>query len=246
MRIFCFVVLTASAAGAMAQDAVVPAEDQPPAIKEASRMGVALGAAQRCGMSDEDVDTMTKLGFARLQMMAKDKDLYTKAAAVMLDSQRYGSTEMTPPAGGCAVILPVASGILGNLTYIVARAEPDVPDLHRASPLENFAAWSGQLAVMASHCDAQNYVVDKALGLARQYIAKESKDERVQERADAELSGAMLRTELEQSADKTKCESILTNFGTFFGNLDARLQPATTKSPRRPAEEATGAQRNDK
>ena len=99
---------------------------------------------------------------------------------------------------------------------------------------------------MASHCDAQNYVVDKALGLARQYIAKESKDERVQERANAELSGAMLRTELEQSADKTKCESILTNFGTFFGNLDARLQPATTKSPRRPAEEAAGAQRNDK
>jgi hypothetical protein len=224
MRIIYLALLAAVGSRVVADDPIVPAEDQPPAIKEASRMGVALGAAQRCGMSGDDVDTMTKLGFARLQMMAKDKELYAKAAAVMLDSQRYGSTEMPPPAGGCAVILPIASGILGNLTYIVARAEPDVPDLHRKSPLDNFAAWSGQLAVMASHCGAQNYVVDKAIALSRKYIAKESKNDRAQARADAELSEGMLQAELEQLGNKTKCESILTNFGTFFGNLDARLQ----------------------
>lgn len=203
---------------------VTPSEAPPPVIQEASRLGVALGAAQRCGMTAADADSMMKLGFARLQMLAKDKELYAKAAALMLESQRYGATEMKQPPGGCSTILPVASGILGNLTYLVARADLDVPDLRRSSPLENFAAWSGQLAVMASHCGAQDELVNKSVDLSRQYIAKHAKDERGRTKAEAELSEVMLQAELENWGDKEKCVEILTSFGSFFGNLDSRLQ----------------------
>ena len=226
MRILSLMLLMLLSANVKADDPdrSPSADEQLPAIKEASRIGVGLGAAQRCGLSPQDADTMMKLGFARVQMVAKDKDVYAKAAAVLLQSQQYGSSEMKPPPGGCAVILPVASGIFGNLTYIVARADPDVPDLHRSSPLENLAAWSGQLAVMASHCEAQDDVVNKAVGFARQYLAKQTKDTRIQTRADTELSEAMLQTELTDKANKEQCLSVLITFGTFFGNLDARLQ----------------------
>ena len=218
--------LMAVSASALADDppAPTPVEQQPIAVQEASRIGVALGAAQRCGMGAQDADAMMKLGFARLQMLAKDKELYAQAASVMLQSQRYGSTEMTQPEGGCAVILPVASGILGNLTYIVARADLEVPELRRDSPLENFAAWAGQLAVMASHCGTRDELVNKSVGLSRQYITKQGKDERGRTMADAELSTMMLQAELENWGDKAKCPEILTTFGTFFGNLDSRLQ----------------------
>jgi hypothetical protein len=103
----------------------------------------------------------------------------------------------------------VASGILGNLTYIVARADLDVPDLHRSSPLENFAVWSGQLAVMASHCGAQDELVNKSVDLSRQYIAKQAKDERSKSKAEADLSEVMLQAELENWGDKEKCVEIL-------------------------------------
>jgi hypothetical protein len=226
MRLLRLVPFLLVSVTALADDTTpaIPAEPMPPVIQEASRLGVALGAAQRCGMTAADADSMMKLGFARLQMLAKDKELYAKAAAVMMESQRYGSTEMQQPPGGCATILPVASGILGNLSYIVARADLDVPDLHRSSPLENFAVWSGQLAVMASHCGAQDELVNKAIDLSRQYIAKQAKDERGKAKAEAELSEVMLQAELENWGDKEKCTEILTSFGSFFGNLDSRLQ----------------------
>ena len=223
IRLLLFMAVSASA---LADDppAEPPVEQQPIAVQEASRIGVALGAAQRCGMGAQDGDAMMKLGFARLQMLAKDKDLYAKAAGVLLESQRYGSTEMTQPEGGCSVILPIASGILGNLTYIVARADLEVPELHRDSPLENFAAWAGQLAVMASHCGTRDELVNKSVDLSRQYIAKQAKDERGKSKADAEFSTMMLQAELENWGDKDKCPEILTTFGTFFGNLDSRMQ----------------------
>lgn len=200
------------------------AEQQPAAIQEAARIGVAMGAAQRCGFSAEDVDAMTKLGFARLQLLAKDQELYSRAAAVMLQSQSYGSTELQQPQGGCSVVLPTAAGILGNLTYLVARAELEVPDLRRESPLQNFAAWSAELAVMASHCGVRDELVNKATSLAQQYIAANGKDERDRSMAEAELSEMMLRAQLENWGDQTKCAEILTRFGTFYGNLDARLR----------------------
>jgi hypothetical protein len=226
MRLACLVVLLTVSPSALADDSDVapPAEPQPAVIQEASRIGVALGAAQRCGMAAADADSMMKLGFARLQLLARDKELYARAAGVMLESQRYGATEMTQPEGGCAVILPIASGILGNLTYIVARADLEVPDLRRNSPLENFAAWSGQLAVMASHCGARDELVNKAVGLSRQYITKQGKEERTRAMAESELSQIMLQAELENWGDKDKCAEILTTFGSFFGNLDSRLQ----------------------
>jgi hypothetical protein len=226
MRLVRFASVLLVSATALADDTnvVTPAEPPPPVIQEASRLGVALGAAQRCGMTADDAESMLKLGFARLQMLAKDKELYAKAAALMLESQRYGATEMKQPPGGCSTILPVASGILGNLTYLVARADLDVPDLRRSSPLENFAVWSGQLAVMASHCGAQDELVNKSVDLSRQYIAKQAKDERGRTKAEAQLSEVMLQAELENWGDKDKCVQILTNFGSFFGNLDSRLQ----------------------
>jgi hypothetical protein len=228
MRAVPMVWLAAFAASASADEPMAPPsiEEQPPAIQQASRVGVALGAAQRCGLAAADAETMMKLGFAHLQMLAKDKDLYAQAAQVMVESQRYGATDMPQPAGGCQSILPIAAGILGNLTYIVARAEPDVPDLHRSSPLENFAAWAGQLAVMGSHCGAPNSIVNHGVDLARQYMSKAPGDARVHERADAELSAVMLQAELENWGDQAKCTEILTNFGSFFGNLDSRLQEA--------------------
>jgi hypothetical protein len=226
MRLLVLALFLLPSASALTDDTnvVAPAEPMPPVIQEASRLGVALGAAQRCGMTATDADSMLKLGFARLQMLAKDKELYSKAAGVMLESQRYGATEMQQPPGGCSTILPVASGILGNLTYIVARADLEVPDLHRSSPLENFAVWSGQLAVMASHCGAQDELVNKSIDLSRQYIARQAKDERSKSKAEADLSEVMLQAELENWGDKEKCTEILTSFGSFFGNLDSRLQ----------------------
>ena len=167
---------------------------------------------------------MAKLGLAHLQLKAKDRELYGQAARVMLEGQRYGATEMPQPKGGCQEILPTTSGILGNLTYIIARADPDVPNLNRPSPLENFAVWSGQLAVMASHCGARDEVVDRGVELSRKYLEQQAKDERTRSRADAELSEAMLQAELEGWGDQTQCVKILVTFGTFFGNLDARLQ----------------------
>src|SRR5574341_2390710 len=59
-----------------------PPADQPPAIQEASRIGVALGAAQRCGMGAQEVNAMTMLGFARLRLLAKDDALYNQAASI--------------------------------------------------------------------------------------------------------------------------------------------------------------------
>ncbi len=226
MRLVRFASVLLVSATALADDTnvVTPAEPPPPVIQEASRLGVALGAAQRCGMTADDAESMLKLGFARLQMLAKDKELYAKAAALMLESQRYGATEMKQPPGGCTTILPLPSGILGTHTYLVARADLDVPDLRRSSPLENFAVWSGQLAVMASHCGAQDELVNKSVDLSRQYIAKQAKDERGRTKAEAQLSEVMLQAELENWGDKDKCVQILTNFGSFFGNLDSRLQ----------------------
>lgn len=226
MRLICLASLLLSTLIARAEDTPVTPPEEPlaPAMQEASRLGVALGAAQRCGMSAEDADSMMKLGFARLQMLAKDKELYAKSAAAMLEAQHYGSTEMQQPPGGCAAILPVASGMLGNLMYIVARADPDVPDLRRETPLQNFAVWSGQLAVMASHCGAQDELVNKGVDLARQYIATEAKDDRTRTKAESDLSEVMLQAELENWGDKEKCTEILTKFGIFFGNLDSRMQ----------------------
>ncbi|HTT37260.1 MAG TPA: hypothetical protein VMH32_06280 [Burkholderiales bacterium] len=225
MRLISLVIVSLIAHAAWAEEPP-PAgvEGQPPAIREATRIGVALGAGQRCGMSAEDVDMMAKLALAHLQLMAKNRELYGQAAKVMLEGQRYGAAEMPQPEGGCKEILPMASGILGNLTYIVARADLDVPNLNRASPLENFAAWSGQLAVMASHCGARDEIVDRGVELSRMYLDREAKDERTRSRADAELSQAMLEAELGGWGDQSQCVKILTTFGTFFGNLDARLQ----------------------
>ena len=226
MQLGCFASLLLLALTALAEDTPVEPKPEPPsaAVQEASRVGVALGAAQRCGMAPADADAMMKLGFARLQMLAKDKELYAKSAAMMLEAQHYGSTDMPLPPGGCPTILPVASGIYGNLTYIVARADLDVPDLHRDSALQNFAVWSGQLAVMASHCGAQDEVVNKGVDLARQHIAKQARDERDRTKAESDLSEVMLQAELENWGEKDKCTDILTRFGSFFGNLDSRLQ----------------------
>jgi hypothetical protein len=226
MQLVCFASLLLLPLTALAEGTPVEPKPEPPspAVQEASRVGVALGAAQRCGMAAADADAMMKLGFARLQMLAKDKELYAKSAAMMLEAQQYGSTDMPLPPGGCPTILPVASGIYGNLTYIVARADLDVPDLHRDSPLQNFAVWSGQLSVMASHCGAQDQVVNKGIDLARQYIAKHGTDERDRTKAESDLSEVMLQAELENWGDKDKCTEILTRFGSFFGNLDSRLQ----------------------
>ena len=142
----------------------------------------------------------------------------------MEKSEHYGATEMQQPAGGCAALLMVTSGLLGKLTYVVAHADLEVPDLRRGSPLENFAAWAGQLAVMASHCGARDQLVNKATALSAKYIAKEAPSQRIRVRAEAELSEMMLQAELEDWGDRDKCKEILTTFGSFFGNLDSRLQ----------------------
>lgn len=201
-----------------------PPADRPPAIQEATRIGIALGAAQRCGMEARELDAMTQLGFARLRLLARDDALYGQATSVLLQGQRYGAAEMRPPPGGCRVVLPVVSGILGNLMFLITRADPDVPDLKRDTPLENFAAWSGQLAVMASNCGAQDLVVNKGVDLARRYIERGARQLREKEVAEAELSRMMLQAVLERWGDQTQCVKILTEFGMFFGNLDARLQ----------------------
>jgi hypothetical protein len=207
------------------EPAVAPKTDQTsPAIAEAAGIGTALGAAQRCGMATEDVVRMRKLGLERLQTLAPDAGLYEKATQAMEKSERYGATDMVKPAGGCAALLMVTSGLLGKLTFIVAHADLDVPDLHRGSPLDNFAAWAGQLAVMASHCGARDQLVNKASALSAQYIAQQAPSGRARMRAEAELSEMMLQAELEDWGDRAKCTEILTTFGTFFGNLDSRLQ----------------------
>lgn len=201
-----------------------PTEQQSPAIAEASGIGTALGAAQRCGMPAEDLAKMRKLGLERLQALAPDKESYERATGVMEKSERYGATEMPQPAGGCPALLMVTSGLLGKLTFVVAHADLDVPDLRRGSPLENFAAWAGQLAVMASHCGARDQVVNKAAALSAQYIAQQASSQRARRRAEAELSEMMLQAELEDWGDRAKCTKILTTFGSFFGNLESRLQ----------------------
>jgi hypothetical protein len=171
-----------------------------------------------------DLAKMKKLGLERLQSLAPDKESYEKATGVMEKSVRYGADEMAAPAGGCAALLMVTSGLLGKLTFVVEHADLDVPDLRRASPLENFAAWAGQLAVMASHCGARDQLVNRAAALSASYIAKQATNQRVRMRAEAELSEVMLQAELEDWGDKDKCKEILTTFGSFFGNLDSRLQ----------------------
>ena len=201
-----------------------PAEQQSPALAEASGIGTALGAAQRCGMPADDLAKMRKLGLERLQALAPDKESYAKATVVMEKSEHYGAAEMQQPAGGCAALLMVTSGLLGKLTYVVAHADLEVPDLRRGSSLENFAAWAGQLAVMASHCGARDQIVNKAAALSTTYIAKEAPSQRIRMRAEAELSEMMLQAELEDWGDRDKCKEILTTFGSFFGNLDSRLQ----------------------
>ena len=213
-------------AQALAEEAgVAPkTEQQSQAVAEASGIGTALGAAQRCGMAPEDVAKMRKLGVERLQALAPDAGLYEKATQAMEKSERYGATDMPKPPGGCAALLMVTSGLLGKLTFIVAHAELDVPDLRRGSPLDNFAAWAGQLAVMASHCGARDQVVNKASALSAQYIAQQAPSERARRRAEAELSEMMLQAELEDWGDRAKCTQILTTFGSFFGNLDSRLE----------------------
>jgi hypothetical protein len=217
-------VLLLCATGWADEPTAVPAEEQSPALVEAARIGVALGAAQRCGMAAEDLATMRKLALERLQTLASDKGSLEKASGVMQQSERYGAGEMPKPAGGCAALLMVTSSVLGRLTYVVAHAELDVPDLRRGSPLENFAAWAGQLAVMASHCGAADKVVNKAAVLSTQYIALQAPSQRIRMRAEAELSSMMLRAELEDWGDRAKCTEILTTFGSFFGNLESRLQ----------------------
>ncbi len=202
----------------------LPTEQHSPAIAEASGIGTALGAAQRCGMPADDLINMRKLGLARLHALAPDEESYETATDVMEKSVHYGATEMAAPAGGCAALLLVTSGLLGKLTFVVAHADLDVPDLRRGSPLENFAAWAGQLAVMASHCGARDQVVNRAATLSASYIAKQAPNQRIRMRAEAELSEAMLQAELEDWGDKDKCKEILTTFGSFFGNLDSRLQ----------------------
>jgi len=201
-----------------------PTEQQSPALAEASGIGTALGAAQRCGMPADDFAKMRKLGLERLQALAPDKESYGKAKEVMDKSEHYGANEMQPPVGGCAALLMVTSGLLGKLTYVVAHGDLEVPDLRRGSPLENFGAWAGQLAVMASHCGARDQLVNKAAALSAKYIAKEAPSQRIRMRAEAELSEMMLQAELEDWGDKDKCKEILTTFGSFFGNLESRLQ----------------------
>jgi hypothetical protein len=211
---------------ALADEATLPPStgQQSPAIAEAAGIGTALGAAQRCGMPADDLTKMRKLGLERLQALAPDKESYDKATDAMEKSVRYGATEMAAPTGGCTALLMVTSGLLGKLTFIVAHADLDVPDLRRGSPLENFAAWAGQLAVMASHCGARDQLVNRAAALSANYIAKQASSQRVRMRAEAELSEMMLQAELEDWGDKDKCKEILTTFGSFFGNLDSRLQ----------------------
>jgi hypothetical protein len=201
-----------------------PTEQQSPALAEASGIGTALGAAQRCGMPADDLANLRRLGLARLQTLAPEKEAYEKATRVMDKAEHYGAAEMQQPAGGCAALLMVTSGLLGKLTYVVAHADLEVPDLHRGSPLENFGAWAGQLAVMASHCGARDQLVNKAAALSAKYIAKEAPNQRIRRRAEAELSETMLQAELEDWGDREKCKEILTTFGSFFGNLDSRLQ----------------------
>lgn len=200
------------------------AEHPPPEIAEASGIGTALGAAERCGMPAEELARMRKLGAERLHALAPDKHAYDKAIEALQRSERFGATEMQQPLGGCSALLMVTSGLLGKLTYIVSRADPEVPDLRRPSPLENFAAWAGQLAVMASHCGARDQLVNKATDLTAKYIAKEAANPRIRVRAEAELSEVMLQAELEDWGDRSKCKEILMTFGVFFGNLDSRLQ----------------------
>jgi len=131
---------------------------------------------------------------------------------------------MPDPQGGCAALLMVTSGLLGKLAFNVTHADLEVPDLHRSSSLENFAAWAGQLAVMASHCGARDQVVNKAAALSAEYIIQQAPNRRARRRAEAELSEMMLQAELEDLGDRRKCKEILTTFGSFFGNLDSRLQ----------------------
>ena len=175
-------------------------------------------------MPADDFAKMRKLGLERLQALAPDKESYGKAKEVMDKSEHYGANEMQPPVGGCAALLMVTSGLLGKLTYVVAHGDLEVPDLRRGSPLENFGAWAGQLAVMASHCGARDQLVNKAAALSAKYIAKEAPSQRIRMRAEAELSEMMLQAELEDWGDKDKCKEILTTFGSFFGNLESRLQ----------------------
>ena len=167
---------------------------------------------------------MRKLGLERLHTLAPDQESFEQAAGVMEKSERYGATEMRNPPGGCAALLMVTSGLLGKLTFVVSHADLEVPDLRRSSSLENFAAWAGELAVTASHCGARDQVVNKAAALAAQYIAQQAVNRRARTRAEAELSEIMLQAELEDWGDRDKCKEILTTFGTFFGNLDSRLQ----------------------
>ncbi len=219
------VLLLCTPAWADEPTAIPPTEEQSPTlVEEATHMGVALGAAQRCGMASQDLATMRKLALERLQTLAPDTASFEKAADIMQQLEHYGAIEMRKPAGGCTALLMVTSSVLGRLTYVVAHAELDVPDLRRGTPLENFAAWAGQLAVMASHCGAADGIVNKAAALSTQYIAHQAPSQRVQMRADAELSSMMLQGELEDWGDRAKCTEILTTFGSFFGNLESRLQ----------------------
>jgi len=222
----CFAPLLLLFAPALADEPTLahPTEQQSPALAEASGIGTALGAAQRCGMPADDLANLRKLGLERLHALAPDKEAIEKATAVMDKSEHYGAAEMQQPPGGCAALLMVTSGLLGKLTYVVAHADLEVPDLRRNSPLENFAAWAGQLAVMASHCGARDQLVNKAAALSAKYIAKEAPNQRIRRRAEAELSEMMLQAELEDWGDREKCKEILTTFGSFFGNLDSRLQ----------------------
>jgi hypothetical protein len=201
-----------------------PIQQASSVIAEASGIGTALGAAQRCGMPAEDLAKMRTLGLQRLQTLAPDEGSLAEATGAMEKSERYGATQMPEPLGGCAALLMVTSGLLGKLTYVVAHADLEVPDLRRGSPLENFAAWAGQLAVMASHCGARDQVVNKAAALSAEYIGQQALNRRSRRRAEAELSEMMLQAELEDWGDRDKCKEILTTFGTFFGNLDSRLQ----------------------
>jgi hypothetical protein len=218
------VLLLCASAWADEPTAIPPGNEQSPSLFEATHIGVALGAAQRCGMADRDLATMRRLALERLRTLATDKAAFEKATDLLQQSERYGASEMPKPAGGCTALLMVSSSVLGKLTYVVAHAELDVPDLRRDTPLENFGAWSGQLAVMASHCGAADQLVNKAAALSMQYITQQAADQRVRMRAEAELSSMMLTAELEDWGDRAKCMEILTTFGSFFGNLESRMQ----------------------
>jgi hypothetical protein len=224
LSVVLLLLLCASASADETTLAPPPTEQQSPALAEASGIGTALGAAQRCGMPTDDLARMRKLGLERLKALAPDKESYEKATNVMGQSERYGTTEMQQPVGGCSALLMVTSGLLGKLTFVVEHADLEVPDLRRATPLENFAAWAGQLAVMASHCGARDQMVNKAAALSAKYIAQQAPSQRIRRRAEAELSEMMLQAELEDWGDQDKCKEILTTFGSFFGNLDSRLQ----------------------